>query len=55
MDVRAPIEVRRGSFPSSTNYPLLDDQQRQKIGIRYKEQGEQAAIKLGLAIDTPHI
>jgi tRNA 2-selenouridine synthase len=55
MDVRAPIEVSKGSFPCSTNRPLLDNQQRHEIGIRYKEQGEQAAIQLGLALATPEI
>lgn len=55
MDVRAPIEVIRGSFPSSTNQPLLDNQQRHAIGIRYKAQGEQAAIQLGLELATPEI
>lgn len=55
MDVRAPIEVKRGSFPRSENIPLLDDQQRHQIGIRYKEQGEEAAIQLGLELATPEI
>ena len=55
MDVRAPIEAIKGSFPCSTNHPLLDNQQRHAIGIRYKEQGEQAAIQLGLDLATPYI
>lgn len=55
MDVRAPIEVVKGSFPCAINHPLLDNQQRHEIGIRYKEQGEQAAIQLGLELATPEI
>ncbi|MFT5717427.1 MAG: tRNA 2-selenouridine synthase [Oleiphilaceae bacterium] len=55
MDVRAPIEAVKGSFPSSINHPLLDNEQRHEIGIRYKQQGEQAAIQLGLALATPEI
>ncbi|MFT7184961.1 MAG: tRNA 2-selenouridine synthase [Pseudohongiellaceae bacterium] len=55
MDVRAPIEANKGSFPCSINYPLLDNQQRHEIGIRYKQQGEQAAIQLGLELATPEI
>jgi len=55
MDVRAPIEVAKGSFPYSINHPLLDNQQRHEIGIRYKEQGEQSAIQLGLDLATPEI
>ena len=41
MDVRAPIEANRGSFPFSENQPLLDDSQRRAIGICYKEKGEE--------------
>lgn len=55
MDVRAPIEVNKGSFPFSINHPLLDNQQRHDIGVRYKKQGEQAAIQLGLELATPEI
>ncbi|MDH5354683.1 MAG: tRNA 2-selenouridine(34) synthase MnmH [Gammaproteobacteria bacterium] len=55
MDVRAPVEFRKGSFPTASNIPLLDDDQREKIGIRYKEKGEQAAIELGLELATADI
>lgn len=55
MDVRAAIEVDKGSFPLSENHPLLDDEQRHNIGIRYKEAGEQEAIALGLKLFTPDI
>ena len=37
MDVRAPIEFVKGTFPCSVNIPLLDDQQREQIGIQYKK------------------
>lgn len=47
LDVRAPGEFTRGAFPGATNLPLLDDEQRHLIGIRYKEQGQDAAIALG--------
>ena len=55
MDVRAPVEVHRGAFPSSENRPLLDDKQRHLIGTRYKEKGEAQAIALGLELATPEI
>lgn len=55
MDVRAPVEAGRGAFPSSFNAPLLDDTQRHLVGIRYKEAGEDAAIKLGLELATPEL
>lgn len=50
LDVRAPVEFARGAFPNATNLPLLDDDERHRIGICYKEQGQQAAINLGHAL-----
>ena len=47
IDTRAPIEFQRGSFPSAVNIPLMTDDEREQVGICYKEQGEQAAIGLG--------
>ena len=47
LDVRAPVEFAQGAFPSAVNLPLLDDYEREKIGIAYKEYGQQAAINLG--------
>lgn len=55
MDVRAPVEFEKGAFPSSANIPLLDDQQREQIGIQYKDAGEEEAIELGLKLATPDI
>jgi tRNA 2-selenouridine synthase len=47
MDVRAPVEFDKGSFPSAVNVPLLTDEERHKVGICYKEHGQAAAIQLG--------
>lgn len=55
MDVRAPVEFDKGAFPQSVNRPLLDDEQRRLIGIRYREHGQDAAIALGLELATPEI
>ncbi len=55
MDVRAPLEFSKGSFPAATNIPLLDDQQRKQIGTRYKDSGQDEAIRLGLELATPAI
>ena len=55
LDVRAPVEFRRGAFPAAINVPLLDDQQREQIGIRYKHAGQDEAIRLGLKLATPQI
>ena len=55
MDVRAPVEFSQGAFPTATNIPLLDDQQRKQIGIRYKDAGQEEAIRLGLELATADI
>ena len=55
MDVRAPIEFDKGAFPHAVNVPLLDDSQREAIGKRYKDAGQDEAIKLGLELFTPEI
>lgn len=47
LDVRAPIEFDQGAFPITENIPLMNDQERTEIGIRYKEGGQDEAIKLG--------
>ncbi|MCP4390905.1 MAG: tRNA 2-selenouridine(34) synthase MnmH [Gammaproteobacteria bacterium] len=55
MDVRAPVEFERGAFPMATSIPLLHDEQREQIGIRYKHAGQEEAIRLGLELATPKI
>ena len=47
MDTRAPVEFSRGSFPGSVNHPLMSDDEREQVGIRYKQSGQQSAIQLG--------
>ncbi|MFD2231656.1 tRNA 2-selenouridine(34) synthase MnmH [Alkalimarinus sediminis] len=47
MDVRAPIEFNKGSFPHTVNEPLMNDEERHLVGIRYKQQGQDSAIELG--------
>jgi len=47
LDVRAPLEFAQGAFPCSANYPLMSDEDRHLIGLRYKECGQDEAIKLG--------
>lgn len=47
LDVRAPVEFEQGAFPNAQNLPLMSNDERHQIGLRYKEQGQQAAIALG--------
>ena len=47
LDVRAPGEFARGAFPAAVNLPLLTDDERHQVGLRYKEAGGDAALELG--------
>ena len=55
MDVRAPVEFSKGSFPHATNIPLMNDKQREQIGICYKKLGPQAAVSLGYRLATSDV
>ncbi|MHB8919987.1 MAG: tRNA 2-selenouridine(34) synthase MnmH [Halothiobacillus sp.] len=50
LDVRAPIEFHAGAFLGSQNIPLLNDEERHLVGIRYKHHGQEAAIALGYTL-----
>ena len=47
LDVRAPAEFARGAFPNAVNLPVLTDDERHRVGIRYKQAGGAAAVELG--------
>ena len=47
LDTRAPVEFAKGAFPGAVNIPLMNDAEREQIGLRYKQQGQDAAIALG--------
>ncbi|GAB1263366.1 tRNA 2-selenouridine(34) synthase MnmH [Aurantivibrio infirmus] len=55
LDVRAPVEFVKGAFPTSTNIPLLDDDQRAEVGTEYKKNGQDAAIELGWRLASPEV
>jgi tRNA 2-selenouridine synthase len=50
IDVRAPVEFKKGSIPGAVNLPLLNDEERAAVGTAYKRQGQAAAIALGHAL-----
>ena len=50
IDVRAPVEFADGAFPGAVNLPLMNNEERHLIGIRYKEAGNAAAVALGKAL-----
>ena len=47
LDVRAPVEFSQGAFPNAANLPLLNDNEREQVGLCYKQQGQDKAIELG--------
>ena len=47
IDVRAPVEFSAGAFPNAVNLPLMNDEERRRVGICYKEKGQDEAIALG--------
>lgn len=47
IDVRAPVEFAQGSLPGAISLPLMDDEERHRVGIEYKQAGQAAAIALG--------
>ncbi len=47
IDVRAPVEFNQGNIPNSINLPILTDEERHRIGIVYKQQGNEAAVRVG--------
>lgn len=47
MDVRAPVEFAQGAFPETINLPLMSDDEREAVGLRYKQMGQDKAIELG--------
>ena len=47
VDVRAPIEVERGALPGALSLPLLTNEERHLVGVRYEEAGQRSAVELG--------
>ncbi len=47
IDVRAPVEFARGAFPNAVNLPVLNDAERHQVGLCYKNEGSEAAVRLG--------
>ena len=50
IDVRAPVEFSKGALPTSTNLPILFDEERELVGKAYKKLGGQSATELGHSI-----
>ncbi len=55
IDVRSPVEVARGALPGAHALPLMTDEERHLVGLRYTEAGQEAAIALGYELAGPHL
>ena len=55
IDVRAPVEFVAGAFPGAVNLPILNDEERHRIGLCYKQQGKKAAFELADSIVSGEI
>jgi tRNA 2-selenouridine synthase len=53
IDVRSPGEYERGRIPGAKSLPLFDDDERAKVGISYKHNGQELAILKGLELVGP--
>ena len=47
IDVRAAVEFEKGAFKGAVNLPLMDNEERRLVGIEYKHEGNEKALKLG--------
>ena len=47
IDVRAPVEFAQTALPFVQNLPILNDEEREQVGICYKNEGQAAATALG--------
>lgn len=55
VDARSESEFRAGHIPGAINLPLLNDSERVAVGITYKKQGRDEAIRLGFRLVGPRL
>ena len=53
VDVRSEGEFQEGHWSGFKNTPILSNEHRHLVGTTYKQQGQEAAIQLGLDLVTP--
>lgn len=53
LDVRSPSEYQQGHIPGAISFPLFSDDERAKVGTRYKQVGQESAYILGLKFVGP--
>jgi tRNA 2-selenouridine synthase len=55
IDVRSPAEYAHAHIPKAINVPIFNNEERAKVGTCYKQQGHDAAVRLGLALIGPKL
>lgn len=55
IDVRSPCEYLHAHIPGALNLPLFSDEERQKVGLLYKQEGKDKALELGLELVGPKL
>ncbi|MDZ4750851.1 MAG: tRNA 2-selenouridine(34) synthase MnmH [Flavobacteriales bacterium] len=50
LDARSPGEFEKGHIPGAMNLPLLDNEERHLVGLCYKKNGHDEAVKLGFEL-----
>jgi len=55
IDVRSPGEYDHAHIPHAINIPLFDNEERAKVGTRYKQVGKDSAVLLGLELVGPKL
>ena len=55
LDVRSPAEYALDHLPEALNFPVLDDEERTRVGILYKKVSSFEAKKQGAALVATHI
>ena len=55
VDARTPAEFAEATIPGAVNVPLLDDEERARVGTVYKQEGKSVAKRLGVELVAPKI
>ncbi|MBO8172748.1 MAG: tRNA 2-selenouridine(34) synthase MnmH [Bacillaceae bacterium] len=55
IDVRSPVEFEEATIPGAINIPLFSNEEREKLGIVYKQEGPEKAKWLAMEWVSPRI
>ncbi|QJW91593.1 tRNA 2-selenouridine(34) synthase MnmH [Spirosoma taeanense] len=55
IDVRSPAEYDHAHIPGAVSIPLFDNEERARVGTKYKNAGKDSAVLLGLDLVGPKL